>query len=137
QVLGRDNVWAVGDAAAVPDPAKPRKQPSSSTAQQGWRSAEPAAHHAAAASARGRRRPFRYRTLGVFVDRGRRQAVAQTLGIRWRGLPAWWLARTYHLAMMPGLGRKLRLLTDWNVGLLFGRDTAELGQLGHPQGLRD
>jgi len=68
---------------------------------------------------------------------GRREAVAQTLVLRWRGLPAWWLARTYHLAMMPGLGRKLRLLTDWNVGLLFGRDTAELGQLGHPQGLGD
>ena len=47
-------------------------------------------------------------------------------------MPAWWLARTYHLAMMPGLRRKLRLLTDWNIGLLFGRDTAELGQLGHP-----
>ena len=45
---------------------------------------------------------------------------------------AWWLARSYHLAMMPGLGRKARLLVDWNVGLLFGRDTAELGQLGHP-----
>jgi NADH dehydrogenase len=39
--------------------------------------------------------------------------------------------------MMPSLGRKLRLLTDWNVGLLFGRDTAELGQLGHPPGLGD
>ena len=47
-------------------------------------------------------------------------------------MPAWWLARTYHLAMMPSLRRKLRLLLDWNVGLLFGRDTAELGQLGHP-----
>jgi hypothetical protein len=39
--------------------------------------------------------------------------------------------------MMPGLGRKLRLLTDWNVGLLFGRDTAELGLIGHPPTLGD
>jgi NADH dehydrogenase len=71
----------------------------------------------------------------VFVDMGRGRAVAQTTVIRWRGRFAWWLARTYHLALMPSLGRKLRLLTDWNVGLLFGRDTAELGQLGHPAAL--
>jgi NADH dehydrogenase len=68
---------------------------------------------------------------------GRHQAVASTVGIRWRGALAWWLARTYHLAMMPSAGRKLRLLADWNVGLLFGRDTAELGQLGHPRSLGD
>jgi hypothetical protein len=37
--------------------------------------------------------------------------------------------------MMPGVGRRARLLTDWNVGLLFGRDVAELGQLGRVTGL--
>ncbi|MEA2187152.1 MAG: hypothetical protein QOK16_2163, partial [Solirubrobacteraceae bacterium] len=44
-------------------------------------------------------------------------------------------ARSYHLAMMPGLGRRARLLVDWNIGLLFGRDTAELGRLGAPRSL--
>ena len=34
--------------------------------------------------------------------------------------------------MMPGIKRKLRLMSDWTVDLLFGRDTSELGQLGHP-----
>ena len=63
---------------------------------------------------------------------GRYQAVAETLGIRWRGFPAWFLARTYHLLLMPGTKRKYRLLVDWNVDLFFGRDTSELGQLGHP-----
>jgi NADH dehydrogenase len=37
--------------------------------------------------------------------------------------------------MMPGVKRKLRLLVDWNVQLLFGRDLSELGQLGHPAAL--
>jgi NADH dehydrogenase len=68
----------------------------------------------------------------VFVDMGRHQAVASTMGIRWRGFPAWFLARTYHLANMPGTKRKLRLVVDWTVSLLFSRDTSELGQLGHP-----
>ncbi|MDX6733001.1 MAG: hypothetical protein QOC54_2949 [Baekduia sp.] len=132
---GAEGVWAIGDAAAVPDPAQRLKRPTPPTAQHAIRQGRRVARNVAAALGRGSMKPFRYRTLGVFVDMGRREAVAQTLGLRWRGLPAWWLARTYHLAMMPSLGRKLRLLTDWNVGLLFGRDTAELGQLGHPQRL--
>jgi NADH dehydrogenase len=132
RVDGSTNVWAIGDAAAVPDPAKRGRAPSPPTAQHAIRQGRRVARNVAATLGSGRVRPFRYRTLGVFVDLGQGQAVASTLGIRWRGAPAWLLARTYHLAMMPGLKRKLRLLIDWNVQLLFGRDASELGGLGHP-----
>ena len=134
QVEGHENVWAIGDAAAVPDPARPGK-PSPPTAQHVLRQAKVAAHNVAAAMGRGRRRPFRYRTLGVFVDMGRHQAVAETLGIRWRGFPAWFLARTYHLTQMPGWKRQVRLMTDWTTGLFFGRNSSELGQIAQPPGL--
>ena len=131
-VEGHPGVWALGDAAAVPDPTR-AGQPSPPTAQHALRQAKVAADNVAGAiGGSGRRRRFRYRTLGVFVDMGRNKAVASTLGIKWRGFPAWFLARTYHLVMMPGLKRKARLLADWTVGLLFGRDSSELGQLGHP-----
>ncbi len=136
QVPGHDNVWAIGDAAAVPDPAR-KGQPSPPTAQHGLRQGRAVARNVAAAIGRGRPRPFRYRTLGVFVDLGRHQAVASTLGIRWRGFPAWFLARTYHMAAMPGVKRRLRLVVDWTVDLLFDRDASELGQLGHPPALDD
>ena len=136
QVPGHDNVWAIGDAAAVPDPAR-KGQPSPPTAQHGLRQGRAVAKNVAAAIGRGRRRPFRYRTLGVFVDLGRHQAVASTLGIRCRGFPAWFLARTYHMAAMPGVKRRLRLVVDWTVDLLFARDASELGQLGHPPALDD
>jgi NADH:ubiquinone reductase (H+-translocating) len=132
RVAGHENVWAIGDAAAVPDPAR-RGEVCPPTAQHAIRQGRRAARNVAAElGAGGRVRPFSYRTLGVFVDLGRHQAVASTLGIRWRGFPAWFLARTYHLANMPGFVRKLRLVVDWTVALLFARDTAELGQLGHP-----
>ncbi len=134
-VPGVEGVWAIGDAAAVPDPAKDRKEPCPPTAQHAIREGRVVARNVAAAMGTGKARSFDYKTLGVFVDLGRREAVAQTLGIKWRGLPAWWLARSYHLANMPGLGRRARLLTDWNVGLLFGRDLSELGQLGRPSPL--
>jgi NADH:ubiquinone reductase (H+-translocating) len=137
RVQGSSNVWAIGDAAAVPDPATRGRAASPPTAQHAIRQGRRVARNVAATLGTGRVRPFRYRTLGVFVDLGQRQAVASTLGIRWRGAPAWFLARTYHLAMMPGLKRKLRLLTDWNVQLLFGRDASELGALGHRVPLED
>ena len=89
----------------------------------------------AATVAGGKLRPFRYRTLGVFVDMGQHKAVATMLGVRLRGFPAWFAARTYHLLLMPGTARKLRLMVDWTVGLMFGRASAELGALGHPEGL--
>lgn len=135
QVEGFGNVWALGDAAAVPDPAKDYKEPCPPTAQHSIRQGRLVARNVASAMGSGRRKPFRYKTKGAFVDLGRRQAVASTMGIKWRGTPAWLLARTYHLAMMPGAGRRARLLVDWNIGLLFGRDIAELGQLGHPPAL--
>jgi NADH dehydrogenase len=136
QVEGYGNVWAIGDAAAVPDPARPGR-PSPPTCQHAIRQGRTVGHNVAAALGDGRRRAFTYKTLGVFVDMGRHQAVAETLGIRWRGFPAWFLARTYHLSQMPGWQRRVRLVTDWTVGLLFGRDSSELGQLGHPPVLAD
>jgi NADH dehydrogenase len=136
QVEGYDDVWAIGDAAAIPDPARPG-QPSPPTAQHALRQARTVAQNVALAlgQGNGRKRAFKYKTLGVFVDMGRHRAVAETLGIKWHGFPAWFLARTYHLVMMPGPKRRTRLVLDWTVGLLFGRDASELGQLGHPPSL--
>jgi NADH dehydrogenase len=136
QVEGYDDVWAIGDAAAVPDPARPG-QPCPPTCQHALRQGRTVGVNVAAALGGGRKRPFTYKTLGVFVDMGRHQAVAETLRIRWRGFPAWFLARSYHLSQMPGFRRRVRLVTDWTVGLLFGRDSSELGQLGHPPSLAD
>ena len=135
RVQGRENVWAIGDAAAVPDPAKRGKAPCPPTAQHALRQGKVVADSVAATLAGRPPRRFRYRTLGVFVDMGRHKAVATMVGVRLRGFPAWFAARTYHLALMPGVARRLRLVIDWTVGLFFGRAAAELGQLGHPPSL--
>jgi NADH dehydrogenase len=124
-------VWAIGDCAAVPDPAH-RGRPCPPTAQHALRQGRRVARNVAATLGNGREKPFRWRSLGVVAELGHNQAVAITAGIRWRGLPAWFIARTYHLLLMPGLGRKLRLLVDWNVALVFGRDASDPGRLGSP-----
>src|SRR4051794_30007423 len=135
RVDGQDSVWALGDAAAVPDPAKKGRQPTPPTAQHAIRQGKRAGRNVAASIGGGKIKPFTFKTKGVFVNMGQGQAVATTLGIRWKGVPAWWLARSYHLAMLPGTKRKWRLLVDWNIGLVFGRDASELGGLGRAPGL--
>jgi NADH:ubiquinone reductase (H+-translocating) len=135
RVAGQPCVWAIGDSAAVPDPAHKGRRPSPPTAQHAVRQGKVVADNVAATLAGRSLRRFRYRTLGVFVDMGQHKAVATMLGVRLRGFPAWFAARTYHLAMMPGTARRLRLMVDWTVGLMFGRASAELGALGHPEGL--
>jgi NADH dehydrogenase len=135
RVGGHENIWALGDSAAVPDPAKKGKAPTPPTAQHAIRQGRLAGRNVAAAIGNGKVKAFKYKTKGVFVDMGQGQAVATTLGIKWRGVLAWWLARSYHLAMLPGTKRKWRLLVDWNIGLVFGRDASELGGLGRVPGL--
>ncbi|HEX3520163.1 MAG TPA: NAD(P)/FAD-dependent oxidoreductase [Solirubrobacteraceae bacterium] len=132
----RGQVWAIGDCAAVPDASRPG-QPCPPTAQHAIRQGRLVARNVVAVLGGKAPRPFRYRTKGVVAELGGNQAVAITLGIRWRGFPAWLIARTYHLLLMPGMGRKLRLLVDWNVALLFGRDASSPGRLGSPTPLQD
>jgi NADH dehydrogenase len=137
RVEGHEGVWAIGDAAAVPDPAAGGKRPSPPTAQHAIRQGRLVAANVAAELGHGKLKPFTYKTLGVFVDLGRHQAVAEMLRVRLRGFPAWFAARSYHLAMMPGAARRARLVTDWTVGLFFKRGSPELGELGHPPRLAD
>ena len=127
----RPQVWALGDCAAVPDASRPGHA-SPPTAQHAIRQGRLVARNVVATLRGGVPRPFRYRTKGVVAELGGNQAVAITLGIRWRGFPAWLIARTYHLLLMPGMGRRLRLLVDWNVALAFGRDASSPGRLGSP-----
>jgi NADH dehydrogenase len=73
--------------------------------------------------------------LGQVATLGRYKGIADVLGIRLRGFPGWFVARTYHLYALPMLRRKARVVTDWTVSLAFRRDVAELSALGHPRHL--
>jgi NADH dehydrogenase len=133
RVAGLEGVYAAGDCAAVPNPDGGLCPP---TAQHAIRQAKVAAANMAADLGVGEHRPFEYRSRGFFVNLGRYKAVASGPGFSFSGFPAWWAKRTYHLSQMPGVPRKLRAVADWTVGLPFGRDTAEVGSIGHPRPLR-
>ncbi len=131
RAAGGSRIWAIGDCAAVPD-AEHEGQPCPPTAQHAIRQGRLVARNVVATLAGRPPRRFNYKMKGVVAELGNGKAVALTLGIPWRGFPAWLIARSYHLLLMPGIGRRLRLLADWNVALIFGRDPSSPGQLGSP-----
>jgi NADH dehydrogenase len=124
-VEGRENVWALGDCARVPNAATPG-QFDPPTCQHALRQARRLAKNI-----KGEPKPYRYRMLGQVATLGRHKGIADVLGLRFRGFIGWFITRTYHLYQLPLLTRKLRVVTDWTVGLFFRRDIAELSMLGH------
>ena len=131
RVTGLNGVWALGDCAAVPNLATPGTT-DPPTSQHALRQARRLAKNLA-----GEPRPYRYRMLGQAATLGRYKGIADVLGLRLRGFPGWFFTRTYHLYQLPLVSRKLRVVVDWTVALLFRRDIAELGSLGHPRRLED
>jgi len=129
RVRGHKHVWSLGDSARVPNRLSDHPDPP--TSQHALRQARRLAKNIA-----GDREPYGYRMLGQVATLGRYKGIADVMGLRLRGFPGWFVTRSYHLYQLPLLSRKLRVVADWTVSLLFRRDVVELGSLGHPEGLR-
>jgi NADH:quinone reductase (non-electrogenic) len=55
---------------------------------------------------------------------GKRKGVATVFGLKIHGFAAWWLWRTYYLANLPTLKKKLKVMGDWTSDLIFKPDVA-------------
>lgn len=126
-------VWAVGDCAAVPDPLG---GVTPATAQHALRQGHAAGDNVAAALGAGQPRKFRYKTRGLSVTLGKHQGTTQVRRLLFTGPLAWWMGRSYHLLMLPGWVRRIRVVVDWTMALFFPRDVSQLGSLGTPTPLR-
>jgi NADH dehydrogenase len=126
QVQGHPDVFAAGDAAAVPDVTQPGKI-TPPTAQHATRQGKALANNVAASLGHGKKRDYKHRNMGLVVDLGPHQAVANPLNIPLSGYPAKFVTRGYHLYAIPrGLNRwavALAYLTD----VLFTRSVVSLG----------
>lgn len=131
QVEEHSDIWALGDCAAVPNAATPgRTDPP--TCQHALRQARTLARNLEAVREGRPPQTYRYRMLGQAASLGRHRGIADAMGLRLSGFPGWFFTRTYHLLQLPLASRKLRVVVDWTTALLFRRDIAELGTLGHP-----
>lgn len=124
QVPGHPDVFACGDAAAVPDLEKPG-QYTTMTAQHAWRQGKVAAHNVLASLGKGERRAYRHRDMGFTVDLGGAKAAANPLGIPLSGPLADAVTRGYHLAAMPG--NRVRVAADWLLDAVLPRQAVQLG----------
>jgi NADH dehydrogenase len=125
-VPGHPEIYACGDAAAVPDLTRPGSV-TAMTAQHAQRQGNLVADNIAASfGLRGRtRRPYRHHDLGFVVDLGGVKAAADPLGLRLSGLPAKAVTRGYHLLAMPA--NRTRIATDWALDAVFSRQLVQLG----------
>lgn len=121
RVVGLDHVWAVGDCARIPD-AERAGEPCPPTAQHALRQGHRAADNVVAAIDGRPTRPFAFRTLGMLVVLGHNTAAAEIRGWRFSGLLAWFMWRGIYVAKLPGFEKRLRVLVDWVLDLLFPRD---------------
>lgn len=123
-VPGHPEVFACGDAAAVPDLANPGSL-TPMTAQHAHRQGRVAAHNVAASCGHGSARPYEHHDLGFMVDLGGAQAAANPYGVVLGGPLAAAVTSGFHLLSMPG--NRTRVLADWMLEAALSRHCVQLG----------
>ncbi|MEW5848546.1 MAG: FAD-dependent oxidoreductase [Myxococcota bacterium] len=124
QCVGKPGYWAVGDCAGIPAPSGEGFCPP--TAQFAIREARTCARNIVAAVDGKPGEEFRFKALGSLASLGKRSAVADIMGLKLTGFPAWFAWRTIYLMKLPGLVRQARVALDWTLDLFFPRDITQL-----------
>ncbi len=122
--VSHGNVWALGDNAAIPVPDQPGKT-YPSLAQHAHREATALASNLGRVLDGKAPEPFVYHSLGTAALLGSQRAVIDIAGLHIRGFVAWWLWRTIYLFRVPW-ERRLRIIADWTLALMFPADSAQL-----------
>ncbi|HYX57131.1 MAG TPA: NAD(P)/FAD-dependent oxidoreductase [Nitrososphaeraceae archaeon] len=136
EIPGYPRVYALGDCASVIDPNTGKPYPP--TAQHAIRQGNVAAKNIISAikgkevigegggenDKKNKKKKFVYKTKGMMAEIGKRSGVATLFGFKIHGFAAWWLWRTFYLANLPTTQKKLKVMLDWTMDLLFKPDVA-------------
>jgi NADH dehydrogenase FAD-containing subunit len=126
EVQGYPGVFAIGDCAFIIDPSTGYPYPP--TAQHAIREGTAVANNIIS-MIEGKTRNkkiFDYKTKGMMATIGKRNGVGAIVGIEVQGFIAWWIWRTYYLANLPTLQKKIRVMADWTLDVFFKRDVTML-----------
>ncbi len=108
-ILGRDDVYVVGDLMAFEQDGQPVPGVAPAAIQAG--------HHAAKNILRTLqqkpRKPFHYVDKGMLATIGRASAVANLRGWKFSGVPAWLLWLFVHIFFLVGFRNRLLVLIQW------------------------
>jgi NADH dehydrogenase len=148
EVHGYPGIFALGDCAYIVDPNTGKPCPP--TAQHAIREGKVAAKNLVSVIRSGKKQEgagggedkeamgkdekdkknmmisFNYKTKGMMAEIGKRTGVGDLLGLKIHGFIAWWIWRTYYLANLPTVEKKLRVTVDWTLDLFFKRDVSRL-----------
>jgi len=131
-------VFALGDAAAVPDLAKGGDAICPPTAQHAMRQGWAAAENVMSAVRGFPLKDYHHKDLGLVVDLGGVKAVSKPLGIPLSGLPAQIVARGYHIMALRTFAARFRTGAGWLLNSLVGDDFVRTGfQAERAASLRD
>lgn len=124
RVAGVENAWAIGDCARIVNAVDGQTCPP--TGQFAERQGRQAAENIVRSLRGEPTRPFAFKPLGQLCAIGGRSAVAEILGVRLSGFPAWFVWRAIYLFKMPSWSRRMKVGADWAWDLLFARDLVNL-----------
>lgn len=131
QIKGWDNAYAIGDCALIMDNDSGKPYPP--TAQHAIVQAKTATENLIYSvnqhlKNKTKRTPkvLKYKTKGIMALIGKRNGVGVLFGIKIHGIVAWMFWRLYYLGNLPTLEKKIRVLLDWSIDLLFKRDVTRI-----------
>ncbi|HEY6645990.1 MAG TPA: NAD(P)/FAD-dependent oxidoreductase [Mycobacterium sp.] len=126
RVPGHPDVFAAGDAAAVPDVTQPGKV-TPPTAQHAIRQGKLLGRNLAASLGYGTMKTYKHRNMGLVVDLGPRRAVANPLNIQLSGFPAKAVTRLYHLYAIPRFVNRWAVALAYLTDVFFDRSVVSIG----------
>jgi NADH dehydrogenase len=112
QLKGYDNIWALGDIAAIPLKNNPSSY-APPTAQFAVQEAKILAHNLSAYTKGKNLSAFSYNPKGMMASLGAYKGVVQFGSIRITGLLAWLLWRALYIGMLPHFSTRLRVALNW------------------------
>jgi len=124
EMPGFPGVYALGDCAHFKDPKS--GLPVAPRAHNAVRQAKVVAHNILA-EIRGReKRPYRYSDAPEIVSLGPFKAALRINGLRMYGFPARLIWQLSYSLLVTGMYNRIRIIMDWLLPLIFGRDTTLL-----------
>ncbi|MDR4512916.1 MAG: FAD-dependent oxidoreductase [Nitrososphaeraceae archaeon] len=151
QIKGFTDVYAIGDCALITDPQTGNPYPP--TAQHAIRQGKVAAENIILGikndfesrknskkqkeekeekednqvnDKQKKKIEYSYQTRGIMATIGKRNGVAMIFGHSIKGVFAWGIWRFFYLSNLPSLENKLRVLIDWGVDMIFGKNITRL-----------
>lgn len=115
-----EGVWALGDCAEVPRPDG--KGAYAPTAQNAIREGALVGRNIVRSLRGLQPQPFVYTPIGELALVGKRAGVARIYNRNFSGLLAWAMWRAIYLAKMPGASQRVRILGNWTLDWIFGRE---------------